>query len=70
MHLAKQQPGGHAQAEVQHRPVCLRHLLALEERVRPVVDDLGIPGAVVEGEEDPGPDQDQERVQGDLAEQE
>ena len=47
-----------------------RHLLALQQRVGAVVDDLACRRGVVERQEDAGPDEDHERVERDLPEQE
>ena len=70
MHLAEQQSGGHGRREVEHRAVRLRHLLALQERIGAVVDDLVGAGDVVERQEDAGPDEDDEGVERDFPEQE
>ena len=68
--LPHQQPGLHGGREVEHRPVGVGHLLALERCVRPVVDRLRRAVLVEERQVDPGRDEDDERVQGHLAEQE
>ena len=68
--LAEQQPGRDAEREIEHGAVRLGHLLAGQQRVGAVVDDLGVARLVIEREEDPSCDEDDECVQRDLAEQE
>ena len=52
------------------REVRLRHVHAVERQVRPVVDDVGRRGHEVQREEDAGGEQDDEGVEGDLADHE
>ena len=68
--LADQQPGLDGERDVDDRPVGVAHRVAVERRVGPVVDGLGRARVEEERQVDARRDQDDERVQRDLAEQE
>ena len=68
--LAHQQAGAHVEREADRRGVGLGHVLAPQRRVAAVVHDLVAGGHEVQGQEDAGAQQDDERVEGDLAEHE
>ena len=70
VHLAHQQPAAHGEGQVDRRRVGLRHPYAVQRLVGAVVDDCGLRGHEVQGQEDPGGQQHHERVQGDLAQHE
>ena len=71
MRLPDQQAGADGEREVHDRGVRLTHPLAVERRVVGAVED-DLPRGVdeEEGQVDPGADEDDERVERDLAEQE
>ena len=68
--LADQQPGLDREGDVEHRLVGVAHVKAAQRRVGAVVDLLGGAGVEEERQIDAGGHQHDERVQGDLAEQE
>ena len=68
--LPHQQAAADIEADVERRLVRLAHPDAVQLGVRPVVDHVGHAGLEEQGEEDAGQDQDDERVQRDLAQQE
>ncbi|GAA5770437.1 hypothetical protein Aros01_06964 [Streptosporangium roseum] len=70
VHLPHQQATADVEADVQSRGVRLGHHDALERLVGAVVDDVSHGGLEEEGQERAGQQQDDERVQRDLAQQE
>ena len=70
VHLAHDEPGPHREAEVEGRPEGVGHRRPHQRVVVAVVDDLGGAGVEEEREEDARPQQHDEAVEGDLAEQE
>ena len=68
--LPHEQAAAHVEADPQRGRVRLAHPDAVQLRVRPVVDDLGHARVEEQRQEDAGQDQDDERVERDLAEQE
>ena len=70
VHLAYEQAAAHGKGDVDRRGVGLRHPLALQRRIAAVVHDLVGRGYEIEGQEDTGGQQDNEGVQGDLAQHE
>jgi hypothetical protein len=70
VHLPHDQAAAHLEGDVQRRFVRPRHLDAAQRRVRAVVDDLLHRGVEEQREVRAGQQQDDERVQRDLAEQE
>jgi hypothetical protein len=70
VHLTHEQATAHLEGQVQRRLVRGRHLGAAQRRVRPLVRDLPHRRVEEEGQERAGEQQDDEREQGDLAQQE
>ena len=68
--LPHEQPGAHVEAQLDGRAVRVRHVHALQGCVAPFVHDLGGRGVEEERKEDAGRHEDDEAVQGDLAEEE
>src|ERR1022692_309273 len=68
--LAHQQAAADVEADVERRGVSLAHPYAVQMRVRAVVDDPGHARLEEERQERAGEQQDDEAVEGDLAEQE
>jgi len=68
--LPHQQPAAHIEADVQRGGVGLAHPHAAQRRVHAVVDDLTHARLEEQGQEGAGQQQDDERVEGDLTEQE
>jgi len=70
MGLAHQKAGADVEREVDGRTVGLRDALAPQWHITPVVHDLVSRGHVVQGQEDPGAQQNDEGVEGDLPQHE
>jgi hypothetical protein len=70
VHLAHQQSAAHGEGEVDRRGVGLGHLLSVEGQVAAVVGDVWPTRHEVQRQEDAGDEQDDEGVQGDLAQHE
>jgi hypothetical protein len=68
--LPHEQPATDVEADVQRGRVRLAHVHAVQRRVGAVIDHVGHARLEEEGEEGAGEQQDDERVQRDLAEQE
>lgn len=68
--LPDQQSAPHVEADVQRRPVRLRHPYPVQRTVRTVVDDLRHRRGEEQGEPDAGQQQDDEAVEGELAQEE
>ena len=68
--LADDEAGTHVEAQVDGRAVGLRHVHARQRGVGAVVDDVLGAGMEEEREEDAGEHEDDEAVEGDLAEHE
>ena len=68
--LPHQQAAAHVKADLQGRGVGLAHPHAAQRDVRPVVNNIGHARLEPQRQERPGEQQDDERVEDDLAEQE